>query len=146
MADTKVSELTAATSVAADDILMLVQSGTSKKVTTANFFADVATPVKFSDSISIGDTNTMSAPGEIILSTNITLLTNPSASGLLNLGSGSEGQVKIVIMTANVGGNTLTLQDSQIDVDVTFASAGDTATLLYHNTKWYMIGGTASTS
>ena len=58
MADSKLSELTAATSVAAADTFYLVQSSTSKGVTAANLFADVATPVSFSDKVSIADADT----------------------------------------------------------------------------------------
>ena len=55
MADAKLSELTAATTAAASDTLYLVQSSTSKKITVANFFASVATPVVFTDKIQIQD-------------------------------------------------------------------------------------------
>ena len=64
MADSKLSELTAATSVAAADTFYLVQSSTSKGVTAANLFADVATPVSFSDKVSIADADTVTGPGE----------------------------------------------------------------------------------
>jgi len=42
MADSKVSELTSATSVGVADYLYLVQSDTSKKVTAAVMFANAA--------------------------------------------------------------------------------------------------------
>lgn len=146
MADTKVSELGTATSVAASDYLYLVQSQVSKKVTVETLFEDVSTPVKFTDTIAIGDNDTISSAVSIPLTSNITFITNPTASGAMSIGSGQEGQVKIIIMTANVSATTMVLSDSQLDVDITFTSAGDTATLLFHNTKWYMIGGTASVS
>ena len=41
MADTKISELTAATSVAAADSLVLVQSGVTKKVTSTTLFKNI---------------------------------------------------------------------------------------------------------
>ena len=55
MADSKLSELTAATAAAATDTTYLVQSSTSKQITVANLFGNVATPVQFTDSIQIGD-------------------------------------------------------------------------------------------
>jgi hypothetical protein len=39
MADSRLSELTAATSVGASDLLYLVQSSTSKRITTSNLIA-----------------------------------------------------------------------------------------------------------
>ena len=53
MADSKLSELTAATAAAAADTTYLVQSSTSKKITVANLFGNVATPVSFTDSVSM---------------------------------------------------------------------------------------------
>ena len=51
MADSKLSELTAATSVAAAATFYLVQRATHKGVTAANLFAEDAAPVTFSDTI-----------------------------------------------------------------------------------------------
>ena len=44
MADSKVSDLTAATSAAGADQLYLVQSSTSKSITAANLFGYINTP------------------------------------------------------------------------------------------------------
>jgi hypothetical protein len=146
MADAKLSELTAATSAAASDVLYVVSGSNSNKITVANLFADVATPVSFSDSISITDTNTMTAAGEIITTTNITYISNPDADGNYTVGAGVDGQLKIVIMTNNTGSRTCTLQGSTLANDIAFTAAGHSATLLYTNSKWYFIGGTATVS
>jgi hypothetical protein len=45
MADQKISELTAATATAAADLLTLVQGGTNKKITVANFLANLNSPI-----------------------------------------------------------------------------------------------------
>ena len=55
MADSKVSELTAATAAAGADSLYLVQSSTSKSITVANLFATVSTPVQFTNTVQVGD-------------------------------------------------------------------------------------------
>lgn len=146
MADAKLSELTAATSAAATDVFYTVQGSDSKKMAVSTLFADVATPVSFSDKIAITDTNTMTAAGEIITTTNITYINNPDADGNYTLGDGVDGQLKIVIMTSNTGSRTCTLQGSTIARDVAFDAAGESATLLYTNSKWYFIGGTATVS
>ena len=145
MADSKLSELTAATSVAAADTFYLVQSSTSKGVTAANLFADVATPVKFSDTVSIADADTVTGPGAVSVTTNVTRLTNPSTGGTLTIAAGTEGQLKIIVMDGNSSAVTLTLDDSDLGHDtITFNNKGDTATLIYTNSKWWLIGGTAT--
>ena len=63
MADSKLSELTAATTAAATDTAYLVQSSVSKQITVANLFGNVSTPVQFTNSIQIGDHNTITAVG-----------------------------------------------------------------------------------
>lgn len=146
MADAKLSELTAATAAAGTDVLYTVQGSDSKKMTVATLFADVATPVSFSDKIAITDSNTMTGVGEIILTTNITLISNPDSPGNFTIGDGVDGQLKIVIMTNNSGGHTCTLQGSALAQDISFDAAGESATLLYTNSKWYFIGGTATVS
>jgi hypothetical protein len=146
MADAKLSELTAATAAAGTDVLYTVQGSDSKKTTVATLFADVATPVKFSDTIAITDSNTMNAVGEIITTTNITFISNVDTGGNFSIGNGVEGQLKIIIMTSNTGGHICTLQGSTMARDVVFDAAGETATLLYTNSKWYFIGGTATVS
>jgi hypothetical protein len=146
MADAKLSELTAATAAAGTDVFYAVQGSSSTKMSVATLFADVATPVSFSDKISITDTNTQTGSGAISLATNITFLSNFDSAGNCTLAAGTEGQLKIVIMTANTGDHTVTLQDSTIQNDISFDAAGETATLLYTNSKWYFIGGTATVS
>ena len=115
-------------------------------MSVATLFADVATPVSFSDKIAITDTNTMTAAGEIITTTNITYISNPDADGNYTLGAGVDGQLKIVIIINNTGSRTCTLQGSTLANDIAFDAAGETATLLYTNSKWYFIGGTATVS
>ena len=146
MADAKLSELTAATTAAASDTLYLVQSSTSKKITVANFFASVATHVVFTDKIQIQDSDTITAAGAISVATNLTKISNPSGAGTLTIAAGSEGQLKIIIMIANTGGHTLTLSDPDVQGTIAFSAAGKSATLLYTNSKWYFIGGTAVVS
>lgn len=144
MSDAKLSELTVATTATGTDSLYVVQSNTSKKITVANLFATIATPVAFTDKIKIQDSETISAPGALSVNTNLSVLTNPSTTGNITIGSGSEGQLKIVVMTATT--ETLTLSGTSIQGSIVFAAAGDSATLIYIGSKWYMIGGTAAIS
>ena len=64
MTATKVTALTAATTVAANDLLYIVAdpggSPTSKKITQANFFANVVSNTKFSNTVTFANTTTFS--------------------------------------------------------------------------------------
>ena len=148
MADSKLSELTAATAAAATDTTYLVQSSTSKKITVANLFGNVATPVQFTDSIQIGDHNTMTAVGAIGVDYNVTYISDPSAGGTCSIGTGTDGQIKIIIMTSNSGGHTVQLSGANVANTISFNAAGESATLLYDvgYSKWYFIGGSATVS
>jgi hypothetical protein len=145
MADSKLSELTAATSVAASDTLYVVQSATSKSVTVANVLGAIATPTVFGDKVSIGDHQTITSAGALSNDVNVHIITNPASSGTLTMTAGVEGQLKIIIMSSNTSAVTLTLDDSDLGHDtITFNNAGDTTTLIYAGSKWWSIGGSAT--
>ena len=145
MADSKLTELTAATSVAAADQLYLVQSSTSKRVTAANVFGAIATPTVFGDKVSIGDHQTVTSAGVLSNDVNVHIITTPASGGTLTMTAGVEGQLKIIIMSSNTSAVTLTLDDSDLGHDtITFNNAGDTTTLIYAGSKWWSIGGSAT--
>ena len=148
MADSKVSDMTAATQAAAADQLYLVQSSTSKSITAANLFGYINTPTVFNDKIVIGDHDTITAAGVVSVDTNVTFINNPSGPGACTIGNGTDGQIKIIIMSSNSGGHDITLGGSNVANTVTFNSSGKSATLLYDAglTKWYFIGGSATVS
>ena len=73
-------------------------------------------------------------------------MNNPGLGGNRRLAAVSAGQIKIIIMTSNTGGNTLTITGSSVEGSGAFDAAGETATMIYTNSKGYMIGGTASYS
>lgn len=147
MADQKISELTAATSTENTDKLVLARSTANNQITVANFFSEVATPVSFSDKVSLTGDETVTGAGAVSVATNLTYLVNPSSGGTLTIAAGVEGQIKVIIMTSNTSAQTLTLDDSDLAQDtIVFDAAGDSATLIYTNSKWYMIGGTATST
>jgi phosphoserine phosphatase len=145
MSDSKLSELTAATSVAADDTHYLVQGGSSKKVSTANIFGQISTPTLFADKVSIGDHINVTSAGVLSNDYNVHLIVDPAVGGTLTLTGGTTGQLKTIIMTSNASAVTLLLDDSDLGHDtITFDSAGDTALLIYAGSKWWMVGGSAA--
>ena len=148
MADSKVSDMTAATQAAAADQLYLVQSSTSKSITAANLFGYINTPAVFNDKVVIGDHDTITAAGVISTDTNVTFINDPSGAGACTIGAGTDGQIKIVIMSSNSGGHSITIGGSNVSNTVTMNASGSSATLLYDAglTKWYFIGGNSTVS
>lgn len=145
MADTKVSELTAATSIGGSDLLYLVQSNSSKKIAFSTIAQNLGN-VRLQGNIQLDNNiQTLTTPGTIDLTKQITHLTVDASNGVLNIPQGSASQIKIVIMTSTAGGS-YTLLKSNIggNANVIFDTPGDTATLLFTNSKWYVIGGTAN--
>ena len=124
MADSKVSALTAATAAAGADQTYLVQSSTSKSITVAKLFGNVATPTVFNDKIVIGDHDTITAAGVLSIDTNVTFINDPSGAGACSIGAGTDGQIKIVIMSSNSGGHAITIAGSNLQA----AGAGATPT------------------
>lgn len=56
MADKRISELTAASALASADLLMIVQGGSNKKLTAANLFSKINSPVHINESNLDSDT------------------------------------------------------------------------------------------
>ena len=146
MADSKVSGLTAATSVGGSDQLYLVQSSTSKSVSANILYESISDPT-LSGNITVGGSlDTVTAPGTIANNIPVTLLTVPGTDGELSIHPGkANGQIKVVLTVAAAGG-TFYINKANIagDANVQFDTVGDTATLMYHGQDWHMIGGTAN--
>ena len=128
MADSKVSEMTAATAAAAADKMYLVQGSNSKSVTNAVLFGNVATPTVFNDKLSVGDHDIMTAVGAVSVDTNVSFLYNFSGAGNLTLAAGVDGQIKIIIMSSNSGSHTVTLNAANIANDISWSQVGHSAT------------------
>ena len=144
MADSKVSELTSATSVGGSDLLYLVQTNTSKKITAATFFANTGN-VTLRGNVTLDPTvQLLSAPGIIDLAKTVTHISSDASGGTLTIPSGATNQIKIITMIAAAGGTLAIRSNVANSANVEFNAVGDTATLLYTNNKWFMIGGTAS--
>lgn len=146
MADSKLSELTAATTAAATDTAYLVQSSVSKQITVANLFGNVSTPVQFTNSIQVGDHNTITAAGAISTDYNVTYINDPSGGGTCSIGAGLDGQIIIIIMSSNSGGHTIQVSGANVAQTISLDAAGESATMLYDTglSKWFFIGGSAT--
>jgi hypothetical protein len=148
MADSKVTAMTPATEVASADVIYLVKPNTSPydhKITIANLFGGIPVPVVLEDKLVLGGTpQTLSAAGAISITSLVTRITSPDASGTLTIVDGVDGQIKTIIMQSNSANHTLSITSNIGHSSIVFNGAGDTATLMFQGTVWYFIGGTAT--
>jgi monoamine oxidase len=145
MSDSKVSELTSATSVGVADSLYIVQSDTSKKVTTAILFANAAN-VTLKGNINLDSSvQTISSAGTTVdLTKPVTHLAAGASGGSIIIPSGTTNQIKYITMISTSGGSFAISANIANSQTITFSAVGKTAQLLYTNGKWHMVGGTAS--
>lgn len=193
MADQKISELTSASSAASADLFHIVQGGSNKKLTTANFLANINSPVVINaaaadvDTRISGDTDPylvmadastdrlgvgVQAPSEKLdvngnvaisggflrlsqavqavtgngaLVANVTsaitvLNTNATADAAVTLADGVQGQIKTFVMGSDGGYNAVLTPTNRLGYSsITFNDAGDTVTLMFINSKWYIV-------
>ena len=148
MADSKVTAMTAATSVLGTDVLYLVKPATSPydhKVTVANLFGGIAVPVVLQDDLILGGTvQTLTSAGAISIATLVTKITSPSGAGTLTIADGVDGQIKVIIMVSNSASHALTISSNIGHSSIVFNSAGDTANLIFLTGNWYFLGGPAT--
>ena len=145
MADKKISALTATTTTAATDIAHVVtdmgSTPTNKKITVANLFNKIPTWIGFADTVTTVAADVLPIP----VTASVCHKTSGSDAEALTIAAGTSGQVLIIVMIVD-GGGTATLSGAQINGSVAFSEVGHTATLLYTNSKWNMIGGSAAWS
>lgn len=144
MADSKVSELTSATSVGGSDLLYLVQSNTSKKITASNLFGNAGNVVLRGNVALEPAVQLLATPGVIDLSKTVSHLAVDGIGGTCIIHAGKPNQIKIITVISSAGGTFSIKANIAASANVNFNSVGDTATLLYTYNKWFMIGGTAT--
>ena len=145
MADKKISALTATTTTAATDIAHVVTgmggTPTNKKITVANLFKTIPTFIGFGDTVTTMAADALAVP----VTASVCHKTSGADAEALTIVAGATGQVLMIVMIVD-GGGTATLSGAQINGSVAFSEVGHTATLLYTNSKWNMIGGNAAWS
>lgn len=143
MADSKVSELTAATSVGGSDILYLVQNNTSKKLPVSTLFANAAN-VTLKGTVSLGSSSqTLTSPTGVDLANVVTILNADASGGNITIANGGFNTVKVIVMGSTAGGSYRLKGNIAGGANILFTAAGNSATLLYTNENWYMVGGSA---
>jgi hypothetical protein len=144
MAKLKISELTAATATNPNDLLYLVQTNTSKSITVANFLADLTDPNLQGNIKITGTPQTLTSGGVVDLTTPTTYLSIGGTPATITIPNGANGQIKILLTTVHAGGSYTLSSNVANNANIIFNNVGDTATLMYNNNKWFMIGGTAT--
>jgi hypothetical protein len=91
----------------------------------------------------VGGSSSISGAGAIDVTNDVTLVTSTGANAL-TLADGAAGQRKLIIMVADSGDATLTPAHLGNGTTITFDDVGDCAELIFVNSAWYMIGGSAT--
>lgn len=155
MADKKITALSdLGNAIASEDLLHVIDSPTgtpvNKKISVANLFNNIPTYIALD-----GTAQTITGSVAPNTTTSITLVdlsgvsTSTTATG--TLGDGTNGQVKIIVMT------TAPSSSSSYRVTVTnwgstatgtaqlqFNAIGESATCIFTNNKWYVIASNGS--
>ena len=139
----KVSDFTEATTLAADDIVYIVQTAngtkTSRKAKLTTLFAKVFSKTIFQKGINYGVTpQALTTSGSIDLSVGITAIT-ATTDIAATIAAGTEGDEKIILVESNPA-NIITLTGTFGD-NTTSKVLGVTGTkwrLVFHNGKWYI--------
>ena len=131
--------------------------GIGTNAPSASFMLDVIADATTGGSIqsagwlSFSTNDTRAGAGAIGVTTPVTFLTNSSGANALTIGNGTNGQIKILVATNIAGGSMTFTSQSNVQLPnggtiLTFDNTGDSATLMYVNSKWHMIAGSAGVS
>ena len=87
----------------------------------------------------------LSGAGAVDVTSQRTHFTSTGASQALTLADGTDGQVKVIVHVTDGGSGILTPSNFGSGSTVTFTAVGDTATLLFTNSKWYALSVVGAT-
>ena len=131
--------------------------GIGTNAPSASFMLDVIADASTGGSINsagwlaMSTNDTRAGAGAVGVTTPVTFLTNTSGASALTIGNGTNGQIKILVCTVMGGGSMAFTSQSNIQLGgggttLTFTSVGQTAILMYVNSKWQLLAGTAAVS
>jgi len=147
MADKKITQLTdLGDGLASVDLFHIVDdpSGTpiNKKITAEDVFNNIPTWIGLNSTSQAitGDGSTSTA---IEITNPVTEVNATSAAAPVTLADGANGQVKTIINVSTGGTSAITITPSNLrgGTTVTLNAPGETATLMFKNSNWNVIGG-----
>lgn len=123
-------------------------SATTNNIYGNNFTDDIsecATNASFENPTKVygGTPQVLTGAGAVDVVSAITHIVTTAADAL-TIANGIEGQRKFIIMKTDGGAGTLTPASLGNGTTITFDDVGDCADLLFTNSAWHVIGGTAT--
>ena len=130
--------------------------GIGTNAPSASFMLDVIADASTGGSINsagwlaLSGSDTRTGAGAVSIDKPVTFLSNSSGVEALTIANGTAGQIKILVMTVK-GGTSMrfTGQSNMLfagGTTLTFDAVGETAILMYVNSKWTLISGSAAVS
>ena len=131
--------------------------GIGTNAPSASFMLDVIADASTGGSINsagwlaMSTNDTRTGAGAVGVDKPVTFLSNSSGASALTIGNGTNGQIKILICTVMGSGSMAFTSQSNIQLGsggttLTFDSVGENAILMYVNSKWQLLAGTAAVS
>ena len=99
--------------------------------------------ILFNNFLKTPTTQVLSGAGAVDIVSAITHIVTDSADAL-TLADGAEGQEKFIVMKTDIGDGTLTPAHLGNGTTITFDAVGDSAHLIFTNSAWHFMGGTAT--
>ena len=146
MADKKITALTENTALASTDLFHVVDdpssSPSNKKITANNVFQKIPTWIGFTDTVATSAADSLAIP----ITASIVHKTTGGDAEALTIAAGTQGQLLMIVLITDGGGTGTIAASSTVADTIAFADAEDTAQLLFTNSKWHFMGGTATVS
>ena len=139
MADKKITALNASTALSTDDLFHVVDdpsgSPTNKKITATNVFNKIPSWIGLAQTA-----QALSTPGAIDVTSAITNLTSDGTDAV-TLADGTQGQIKICVVTTLANSAVAKVTPTSFDgTSIDMNALGESCTLFFTNSKWYLIG------
>ena len=146
MADKKITALQESTALSSDDIFHVVDSPASspsnKRISSTNVFNKLPTWLGFADTVATSAADSLAIP----ITASIVHKTTGSDAEAGTIAAGTQGQLLMIVLIVDGGGTGTIAASSSVADTIAFADAEDTAQLLFTNSKWHFMGGTATVS